>query len=184
MASISIAQENKFYNLRTVLSGNCPTMRVFTQREWRTSSERQWMEWLKRWPDLLQGWDFISTTKCDLWVGVGGNKEKGATIQSQAKMRERARGRSSLCQSWQIDQLPVRCGEEGRRGRRGRLKGPWQAGRRRRSLPWAAGGSALVAGRTPRTLFWRWMISYLEKQVDRYISVNTGKKKTMDMQNK
>lgn len=114
--------------------------------------------------------------------GSGRNKEKGVTIQSQAKMRERAIGRSSLCQSWQIDQLPVRCGEEGRRGRRGRLKDPWQAGRRRRSLPWA-GGSALVAGRTQRTLFWRWTISYLEKQVDRY-KCQPWQDKTMDMQNK
>lgn len=47
-------------------------------------------------------------------------KEKRAvTIESQVKVRERAR--CSLCQSWQIGQLPVRCGEEGRRGRRGRL---------------------------------------------------------------
>lgn len=101
-------------------------------------------------------------------------KEKGMTTESQAKLRERARGRCSLCQSWQIGQLPVCSDEEGRRGRKGQLKGPWQAGKRRVTLLKAAGGSALVAGTTRRTLFWRWMISYLQKvQTDRQVSIQT-----------
>lgn len=96
---------------------------------------------------------------CDLTeqlnvINEQGKKEKGMTTKSQAKVRERARGRCSLCQSWQIGQLPVRCDEEGRRGRKGRLKDPWQAGKKR-SLLKAAGGSALVAGTTQKTLFWR-----------------------------
>lgn len=87
--------------------------------------------------------------------------------ESQAKGREKARGRCSLCQSWQIGQLPVRCDEEGRRGRKGRLKGPWQAGKRRTSRLKAAGGNALVAGKSPRTLSWRWMTSYLKRSRQR-----------------
>lgn len=86
------------------------------------------------------------------------------TTESQMKVRERAKGRCSLCQSWQIGQLPVCCDEEGRRGRRGRLKDPWQAGKRRGSLLNVVGRSALVAGRSQRTLFWRWMLSYLRKE--------------------
>lgn len=85
------------------------------------------------------------------------------------KVRERARGRCSLCQSWQIGQLPVRCDEEGRRGRRGRLKDPWQAGKRRRQRRSPRQGSALVVGRSRRTLFWRWTISYLIRQTDRQV---------------
>ena len=85
-------------------------------------------------------------------------REEGMSTESQVEVRDRARGRCSLCQSWQIGQLPVRCGEEGRRGRRGQLKDPWQAGKarrkRRRSLLKAAGGSAPVDGRSQRTLFW------------------------------
>lgn len=88
------------------------------------------------------------------------------SIKSQVEVRERARGKCSLCQSWQIGQLPVRVDEEGRRGRRGRLKDPWQAGRRRRkrrrTLLKSVGGRALVDGRSQRTLFWRWRISYLD----------------------
>ena len=92
---------------------------------------------------------------------------EGVSTESQVEVRERARGRCSLCQSWQIDQLPVRCDEEGRRGRRGRLKDPWQAGKRRRkrrrTLRKSVGGNALVDGRSQRTLFWRWRISYLDR---------------------
>lgn len=73
----------------------------------------------------------------------------------QEEVREMVRGRCSLCQSWQIDQRPACCDEEGRRGRRGQLKDPWQAGRRRRkrrrSRP-RSEGNVLVAGRSRRTL--------------------------------
>lgn len=89
------------------------------------------------------------------------------SIESQVEVRERLRGRCSLCQSWQIGQLPVCCDEEGRKGQRGRLKDPWQAGKRRRwrrrSLLEAVGASALVDGRSQRTLFWRGTISYLNR---------------------
>lgn len=84
------------------------------------------------------------------------------STENQVEVRERAR--CSLYQSWQIGQLPVRCDEEGRKGQRGRLKDPWQAGkRRRRSLLKAVRASALVAGRSQRTLFWRGTISYLNR---------------------
>lgn len=75
------------------------------------------------------------------------------TIDTQEEVREMTRGSCSLCQSWQIGQLPVRCDEEGRKGRRGQLKDPLQAGRRRRGLLRSEGGSALFDGRTQRTLF-------------------------------
>lgn len=92
-------------------------------------------------------------------------REEGVAIDIQVEVREMGRGSCSLCQSWQIHQLPVRCGEEGRRGRRGRLKDPLQAGRRRRkrrrSLLKSVAWSFLVDGRSRRTPFDWWMISYL-----------------------
>lgn len=124
----------------------------------------QWMEWFKSWPDLFRKCDLTEQPDVDLQAGEGG-REEGVTIDIQVEVREMVRGRCSLCQSWQIRQLPVRCGEEGRRGRRGRLKDPLQAGRkrrkRRRSLPKSVGRSSLCDGRSPRTLFYGWMISYL-----------------------
>lgn len=120
----------------------------------------------KSWPDLL---GVVSLLSNYMLVYKEGKKKKereeGVAIDIQVEVREMGRGSCSLCQSWQIHQLPVRCGEEGRRGRRGRLKDPLQAGRRRRkrrrSLLKSVAWSFLVDGRSRRTPFDWWMISYL-----------------------
>lgn len=125
----------------------------------------QWMEWFIKLAWFDWWFWFNQTTQCDLLAGEK-KGEDGTTTESQMKVRERAKGRCSLCQSWQIGQFPVCCDEEGRRGRRGQLKDPWQAGKRRGSLLKVVGRSALVAGMSHWTLFWRGMLSYLREKKD------------------